>query len=105
MFLPTSPSPPRGIIFNFPCLLIQIFYPHLFKKDIYPPLAVKDLRKKPSLTCSRGLPRTKAIVQNKLPKQAEKANFNDRKNSRLAAICKADFGGGLILFGGLCFAN
>jgi len=33
MFFPTSPSPPRGMIFNFPCLTILVcFFPHLFNK-------------------------------------------------------------------------
>jgi hypothetical protein len=33
---------------------------------------------KPSLTCSRGWSRTKAIATNKLPNQADKVNFNSQ---------------------------
>ncbi len=51
-------------------------------------MAVKFKNKNPSLTCSRGLPRTKAIVPNKLPNWADKVNFNREKYSRLGAICK-----------------
>jgi len=54
-------------------------------------MAVKVLIKKPSLTCSRGLPLTRAIVPNKLPNWAEKVNFNATKYSRIGVICKADF--------------
>ena len=42
MFFPTSPSPPRGMIFNFPCLVILVcFFLAYLIIFIYPPMAVK----------------------------------------------------------------
>lgn len=58
-------------------------------KYFYPPMAVKVLINKPSLTCSRGLLRTKAIVTNKRRISAEKVNFNSPHYSRDGGICKA----------------